>query len=53
MKNEKQLQKIVEKLINGLKASKNLHEWKFPDTHTSLLRIAFLAIFFIFFVPTT
>ena len=36
-----------------VKASKNLHEWKFPDTHTSLLRIAFLAIFFIFFVPTT
>ena len=44
MKGEKRTSENRRK-INGLEASKNLHEWKFPDTHTSLLRITFLTIF--------
>ena len=44
MKGEKRTSENRRK-ISGLEASKNLHEWKFPDTKTSLLRIAFLTIF--------
>ena len=49
MKGEKRTSENRRK-INGLEASKNLHEWKFPDTHTSLLRIAFLTIFLNYFL---
>ena len=51
MKNEKQLQKIVEKLINGLKASKKLTRMEISRQPYFASSNSFFSNFFYIFCP--